>query len=65
MNKKETPGSRQKRFKAMTSSERKDLIRKKMKKEGLEEGSGVAGEALSSSNQQEVWDLILITSCFP
>ncbi|ABX09433.1 hypothetical protein [Prochlorococcus marinus] len=53
------------RFKAMTSLERKALIRAKMKAQGLQEGSGVPEESLSSYDRDEVWDLIQITSCFP
>ena len=51
------------RFKAMSSDERKALLRKKMKAEGLEEGSGV--KPLSSYDREEIWDLIEITSCLP
>ncbi|KZR75019.1 hypothetical protein PMIT1320_01649 [Prochlorococcus marinus str. MIT 1320] len=56
---------RRARFKAMTSSERKALIRKKMKAAGLVEGSGVPGTTLSSYDQEQVRELIRITSCFP
>ena len=61
----ETPEERKERFKAMSSLERKALIRQKMKVQGLEEGSGVPGKGLSSYDRDEVWDLIRITSCFP
>ena len=57
--------ARRARFKAMTSSERKALIRKKMKAAGLVEGSGVPGKTLSSYDQDQVRELIRITSCFP
>ena len=45
----------------MSSAERKALIRAKMKAEGLEEGSGVKGAIY---DQDDVCDLIRITSCF-
>ena len=58
----ETPKERKKRFKAMSSYQRQDLLRQKMKAQGLVEGSGV--KPLSSYDTDEVWDLIQITSCF-
>jgi hypothetical protein len=61
----ETPKERNKRFKAMSSDERKALIREKMKAEGLREGSGVPGKDLSSYDRDEIWDLIQVTRCFP
>ena len=61
----ETPRERNKRFKEMSSQERKALIRQKMKAEGLSEGSGVAGKDLSSYDRNEIWDLIQLTRCFP
>ena len=61
----ETQEDRKKRFKAMSSSERSALIRKKMKAEGLVEGSGIKGKNLSSYDRDEVCDLIKITQCFP
>ena len=63
MTKQETLEERRLRFEAMSSYERKALLRKKMKAEGLEEGSGV--KPLSSYDKEEIWDLIEITSCFP
>ena len=63
MNNQDTLEERKRRFKAMSSHERKALLRKKMKAEGLEEGSGV--KPLSSYDSEEIWDLIEITSCFP
>ena len=54
---------RKKRFKAMSSDQRQALLRKKMKAEGLEEGSGV--RPLSFYDRDEIWDLIQITSCLP
>ena len=62
---KEISEERKERFKAMSSDERKALIREKMKAQGLEEGSGVAGKNLSSYERNEIWDLIQVTSCFP
>ena len=59
----ETPEERKKRFKDMSSFERKALIRQKMKAEGLQEGSGV--KPLSSYDTEEILDLIQITSFFP
>ena len=63
MTKQETLEERKLRFKAMSSYERKALLRKKMKAEGLEEGSEV--KPLSAYDREEIWDLIEITSCFP
>ena len=62
---KESSEERKERFKAMSSAERKALIRAKMKAEGLQEGSGVPGKDLSSYDRDEIWDLIQVTSCFP
>ena len=62
---KESNEERKERFKAMSSAERKALIRAKMKAEGLQEGSGVPGKDLSSYDRDEIWDLIQVTSCFP
>ena len=59
----ETPEERKKRFQAMSSYQRQALLRKKMKAQGLVEGSGV--KPLSSYDTNEVWDLIQIPSCFP
>ena len=57
MNKKE----RLKRIKSMSSSERQELILKKMKERGIEVGSGIPGKKYDS---QEVYELIYITNCF-
>ena len=57
MNKKE-----RKKFKSMSSFERKVLILKKMKAKGLELGSGVPNKKYDS---QEVYELIHISNCFP
>ena len=65
MTNQETLEERKLRFKAMSSYERKALLRKKMKAQGLEEGSGVAGKNLSSYERNEIWDLIQLPSCFP
>jgi len=63
MTKQETLEERKLRFEAMSSYERKALLRKKMKAEGLKEESEV--KPLSSDDREEIWDLIEITSCFP
>ena len=65
MTTKESNEERKERFKAMSSADRKALIRAKMKAEGLQEGSGVPGKDLSSYDRDEIWDLIQVTSCFP
>ncbi len=62
---KESNEERKERFNAMSSAERKALIRAKMKTEGLQEGSGVPGKSLSSYDRDEIWDLIQVTSYFP
>ncbi len=62
---KESNEERKERFNAMSSAERKALIRAKMKTEGLQEGSGVPGKSLSSYDRDEIWDLIQVTSSFP
>ena len=62
---KKTPERRKEQFKAMSSSERKILIRQKLKAQGLEEGSGIPEKDLSSYDREGIWDLIEITSCFP
>ena len=51
-----------KRFKSMSSSERKALILKKMKAKGIEVGSGIPNKNYDS---KEIYELIHITSCFP
>ena len=57
MNKKE----RIKRIKSMSSSERQELILKKMKEKGIEVGSGIPGKKYDS---KEVYELIHIANCF-
>ena len=46
----------------MSSSERRELILKKMKERGIEVGSGVPDKKYDS---KEVYELIHITNCFP
>ena len=58
MNKKE----RIKRFKSMSSSQRKELILKKMKFLEIEVGSGIPNKKYDS---KEVYELIHIANCFP
>ena len=58
MNKEE----RTKRFKSLSSSERKDLILKKMKEIGLEPGSGIPNKNYDS---KEIYELIQIANCLP
>tara|TARA_Y200000002_G_C22297625_1_gene503154 strand:- start:131 stop:331 length:201 start_codon:yes stop_codon:yes gene_type:complete len=58
MNKEE----RRKKFKSMTSQQRKNLILKKMQAKGIEVGSGVQGKKYDS---EEVYELIHIANCFP
>jgi len=52
---------RTKRFKSMTSLQRRELILKKMKERGIEVGSGVPNKKYDS---KEVYELIYITNCF-
>ena len=49
-------------FKSMSSSERQELILKKMKAIGIEVGSGVPNKKYDS---KEVYELIHIVNCFP
>ena len=58
MNKKE----RTKRFKSMSSMQRRELILKKMKEKGIELGSGIPNKKYDS---KEVYELIYIANCFP
>ena len=51
-----------KRFKSMTSTERKALILNKMKALGIEVGSGIPNKKYDS---EEVYELIHIAKCFP
>ena len=58
MNKEE----RTKRFKSMTSMQRRELILKKMKERGIDAGSGIPNKKYDS---EEVYELINIANCFP
>ena len=58
MNKEE----RKKRFKSMSSIERQELILKKMKKKGIDVGSGIPNKKYDS---KEIYELIHIANCFP
>ena len=58
MNKQE----RTKRFKSLSSSERKALILEKMKVRGIEVGSGIPDKKYDN---KEVYELIQITNFFP
>ena len=64
MNNGESREERKKRFKSLSSEERKILIRKKLELQGLTEGSGVREEDQSSYDKEEILDLILLTRCF-
>ena len=64
MRKAESPEERRKRFKSISSEERKKLIRKKLLMQGLPEGSGVREKDQSSYDKEEMIDLILLTRCF-
>ena len=59
----ESREERKKRFKSLSSEERKILIRKKLELQGLTEGSGVREEDQSSYDKEEMIDLILLTRC--
>ena len=51
-----------KRFKAMSSMQRQELILKKMKERGIEVGSGIPNKKYDT---EEVYELIYLASCFP
>ena len=53
---------RRKKYKLMSSQERKELILKKMKAKGIEIGSGVPNKKY---NSEEIYELIHIANCFP
>ena len=53
---------RTKRFKSMSSMQRKELILKKMKERGIELGSGIPNTKYDS---KEIYELIHIANCFP
>ena len=58
MNKEE----RTKKFKSMSSIQRKALFLKKMKEKGIEVGSGIPNKKYDS---KEVFELIRIANCLP
>jgi len=60
----ESREDRKKRFKSLSSEERKILIRKKLDQQGLTEGSGVREKDQSSYDKEEMINLILLTRCF-
>ena len=60
----ESREERKKRFKSLSSAERKILIRKKIELQGLVEGSGVREKDQSSYDKEEMIELILLTRCF-
>ncbi len=60
----ESREERKKRFKSLSSEERKKLIRKKLELQGLTEGCGVSEEDQSSYDKEEMIDLILLTRCY-
>ena len=64
MSNSESREERKKRFKNLSSEERKMLIRKKLELQGLIEGSGVREKDQSSYDKEEMIDLILLTRCF-
>ena len=64
MSNSESREERKKRFKNLSSAERKMLIRKKLELQGLTEGSGVGGKDQSYYDKEEMIDLILLTRCF-
>ena len=51
-----------KKFKSLTSSERKLLILKKMKSNGIEVGSGIPNKKYDN---KEIYELIHIANYFP
>ena len=63
MSNSESREERKKRFKNLSSAERKMLIRKKLEQQGLTEGSGVREKDQSSYDKEEMIDLILLTRC--
>ena len=64
MSNRESLEERKKRFKSLSSEERKMLIREKLELQGLTEGSGVREKDQSSYDKKEMIDLILLTRCF-
>ena len=53
---------RLKQFKSLSSIERQELIKKKMKASGIEVGSGIPNKKYES---KEIYELIHILNCFP
>ena len=53
---------RRKKYKSMSSQERKELILKKMKAKRIEVGSGVLNKKFDN---EEIYELIHIANCFP
>ena len=53
---------RRKKYKSMTSQERREFILEKMRAKGIEVGSGVPDKKYDS---EEVYELIHIANCFP
>ena len=51
-----------KKFKSMSSRERKELILRKMEALGIEVGSGIPNKKYDS---KEIYELIHIAKCFP
>ena len=51
-----------KKFKTISSRERKELILKKMEALGIEVGSGIPNKKYDS---KEIYELIHIAKCFP
>ena len=60
----ESREERIKRFKSLSSEERKLLIRKKLEQQGLTEGSGLKKNDQSYYDKEEMTDLIILTRCF-
>ena len=60
----ESREERIKRFKSLSSEERKILIRKKLELQGLTEGSGLPEKSQSYYDKEEMIDLIILTRCF-
>ena len=60
----ESREERRKRFKSLSSEERRILIREKLKLQGLTEGSGVNQKDQSSYDKKEIIDLIVLTKYF-
>ena len=65
MKKSDYTKERKDRLKKLSSEERKILIKEKLKKLGLIEGSGVPEKDQTSYDKQEIIELINITRTFP